>query len=174
MSRELKQLKKSDITTIRNDILKKQNGLCAISKVKITDETGYSLDHQHKFLRETNGEDGAGCIRGVLSRNMNVLEGKIWNNTSRYLKPKNVQERIDFLKSLVAYYEQGTYDLIHPDEKVKEKILSKKNYNKLKKAYSLDIEKGIKKRKFPEYPKSKKATKALILLFKEYNIDLYN
>jgi len=164
---ELIQLKAIDVSRIRNEILLKQNNRCALCNEQINECTGYSLDHQHKIAREVIGEDGAGLIRGVLCRSCNVLEGKIWNNTRRYIQPKNVQERIEFLESLISYYKQPTYQYIHPSENVKEPIVSKRNYNKLKKVYD-------KKAKFPEYPKSKKITIKLKELFKEYNIEPYN
>lgn len=174
MTQELKQLNGSDIPAIRESILKEQNGKCAICGEEITESSGTSLDHQHKRSSDENGIDGNGLIRGVLCRECNVLEGKIWNNTSRYKQPKNVQERIEFLMKLVSYYEKGTYALIHPSEKPKEKIVSKRNYNKLKKLYNIDIKEGNKKRKFPEYPKSKKITLGLMKLFEEYDISPYN
>ena len=48
-----------------------------------------------------------------------------------------------------------------------EQIVSKKNYNKLKKVYT-------GKAKFPDYPNSKKLTKPLEKLFKEYEIEPFN
>lgn len=164
---KLTQLKSNEVSTLRENILKTQNGLCAICGCIITDETGYSLDHQHKVKKENIGEDGAGLIRGVLCRACNVWEGKIWNSTQRYRQPNNVSERIEMLKSLITYYENGTYPFIHHTEKIKEKIVSKRNYNKLKKVYS-----GNKK--FPEYPKSGKLTLSLKILFHEYNISPFN
>lgn len=163
----IRQLKSSEITLIREQILEDQNGRCAICDKEITEETGVALDHQHMTKKETIGEDGAGLIRGVLCRACNCVEGKAWNNMNRYLQPKNVQERIDYLKNLIAYYEKDTYQLVHPLEKPKEQVLSKRNYAKLKKAYQ-------GKKKFPEYPKSSKLTLALQLLFEEYGINPYN
>ena len=167
---ELIQLKDKDIASLREKLLKEQDYKCLISGKDITNETGNSLDHQHKFLSETNGVDGAGCIRGVLSREMNVLEGKIWNNTSRHLQPKNVQERIEFLENLIEFYKRGTLNYIHPSEKVKEQTVSKRNYNQLAKQYGLS---GIK-RKFPNYPKSGKLTIPLKELFEMFEIEPYN
>ena len=167
---ELIQLRDKDIPPLRKQLLEEQGGKCALSGEYIVDTTGISLDHQHKFSYETNGVDGAGCIRAVLSRDMNVLEGKIWNNTSRYLQPKNVNERIEFLEKLIAYYKKGTLPYIHPSEKVKEPKVSKRNYNKLAKEYGLS---GIKK-KFPKYPKSGKLSIALKELFGNFDIEPYN
>jgi hypothetical protein len=165
--RELTQLKSSDISKVRSEILEDQHGKCALCNVEITDSTGYSLDHQHKLKSEPCGPDGAGLIRGVLCRACNVLEGKIWNNTQRYMQPKNVQDRIDILLDLVEYYKKGAYPLVHPTEAVREPKVSKRNYNKLMKGYT-------GKKKFPEYPKSSKLTKSLSALFEEYGISPYN
>lgn len=169
-SRNLTQMKEKDIAPLREKLLLEQEGKCLLSGEDITGFDGNSLDHQHKFRYQTNGEDGNGLIRGVLSREMNVLEGKIWNSCNRYLNPKSVQERIDFLQRLIAFYERGTLPFIHPSEKVKELKVSKRNYNKLAKLYK---ESGVKK-KFPEYPKSAKITIALKGLFEMFEIEPYN
>ena len=164
-----RQLKSSEIQEVRNEILSEQNGLCALTGVKITPETGYSLDHQHMTLKENIGEDGAGLIRGVLTRAANVLEGKIWNNMSRYLQPESVQDRIDFLESLVEYYKKENYPMVHPNEKPKERSISKRQYNKLAKEYK---ESG-KKARFPMYPNKGKMTKKLDELFSTFKINPY-
>lgn len=164
---EFRQLKGGEIAQVREDILQEQGGCCAICGIQISDETGYSLDHQHKTKAEPNGPDGAGLVRGVLCRACNVWEGKIWNSTTRYRQPESVAERIEMLKSLIRYYEAGTYDLIHPSEKPVEPKVSKRNYNRLKKEYS-------GKKKFPEYPKSGKLTMVLQALFEEYKIEPFN
>lgn len=163
----LRQLKSSEVTKLREEILEKQGGLCAWCGDEITEETGYSLDHQHKTSKEELGVDGAGLVRGVLCRACNVLEGKIWNNMTRFRQPEDVYDRIEILKALVGYYECGTYDIIHHTEKPKEPTVSKRNYNKLKKLYE-------GKKKFPEYPKSGKLTLGLRVLFEEYGIEPYN
>lgn len=164
---ELVQLKASEVATFRDQILEEQNGCCAWCEQPITEETGISLDHQHKRKADPCGPDGAGLIRGVLCRSCNVLEGKIWNNMARYKQPQNVKERIELLLSLVDYYGKGTYNVIHPSEKAKEPTVSKRNYNRLKKVYD-------GKKKFPEYPKSGKLTVGLQALFEQYGIEPYN
>ena len=167
---KLVQLKPKDIKPLRDKLLLQQNGKCLLSGEIIEDLSGVSLDHQHKFRYETNGEDGAGCIRGVLSREMNLLEGKIWNNTTRHLNPNNVHERIEFLQKLIRFYRKGTTHFIHPSEKIKELKVSKRNYKKLAKVYAL----SNAKKKFPEYPKSAKLTVALKGLFEMFEIEPYN
>lgn len=163
----MRQLKKGEVPKLRDEILKEQNGCCAICGQTINESTGISLDHQHKLKAEEPGPDGKGLVRGVLCRACNVWEGKIWNNTQRYRQPESVQERIEMLHSLIAYYEKGTYDIIHHTEQPIEPKVSKKNYNKLKRLYS-------GKKKFPEYPKTGKLTIGLMTLFEEYEISPYN
>jgi len=167
---ELVQLKTCDIPTIRENLLKEQNGCCALCGIEISEVTGYSLDHQHMTKKETIGVDGSGLVRGVLCRSCNIFEGKVWNSTQRYKQPENVKCRIDILEKLIEYYKKDNFNLIHPNEKIKEQIVSKSNYNKLKKQYLL----SLKKKKFPEYPKSGKLTKILENLFTEFKIEPYN
>lgn len=165
---KIRQLKTKEIKSLREKILKEQNGRCKICGKNIQkQDSGTSLDHQHKTKKENIGEDGAGLIRGVLCRNCNILEGKIWNNTGRYIQPKLVQERIEFLEALIEYYKKDNYPLIHPNEEPKKPHVSKRNYNKLKSLYN-------GKKKFPEYPLSKKLTIGLQILFEEYNISPFN
>ena len=169
---QLKQLKTKDIKPLRDKILQEQNQRCALcNKIIEPDDPGTSLDHQHKRKKEIIGVDGAGLIRGVLCRSCNVLEGKIWNNTGRYIQPKSVEERIDFLESLILYYKKDTYLLIHPSEAPKVPKVSRRNYNKLKKVYTNNY---TGKKKFPEYPKSCKLTLGLQILFEAYGIEPFN
>lgn len=165
--KQFRQLKQNEIPEIREKILLEQNGKCAICGDIIDEKTGVSLDHQHKRIADNIGSDGAGLIRGVLCRACNVIEGKIWNNMNRYKQPENIQDRIIFLKNLLQYYKKDNYALIHPSEKIKEKSVSKRNYNKLRKLYS-------GKAAFPKYPASGKLTKPLNVLFEKYNISPWN
>lgn len=165
--KELKQLKSVDISEVRAEILKEQHGLCALCSNEINEDSGTSLDHQHKKKSDIIGVDGAGLIRGVLCRACNCCEGKAWNSMQRYLGVKTVQDRVNFLKKLIEYYEKENYPLVHPSEKIPENIVSKSNYNRLKKLY-------VGKKKFPEYPKSGKLTLGLKVLFEKYEISQYN
>lgn len=160
---DLRQIKSTEVKELREKILENQGFKCAIcGKTLSEDDTGISLDHQHRLNKnQTLGTDGAGLIRGVLCRECNVYEGKIFNNGTRYKQFKTVKERIEFLKQLIQYYEAGTYPFIHPTEKVPEKSVSKRQYNKLKKVCP----------KVPEYPKSTHLTKRLKELFDIYQIN---
>ena len=167
----MKVLKTNEIKTIRDDVLKQQDFKCAICGKDLRGVDGISLDHQHKLNKSQElGDDGAGLIRGVLCRECNVLEGKIWNNGSRYKQFKSVQERIIWLQKLINYYSKENYDMVHPSEKPIEKDLSKRQFNKLQKMFSIKYP----KKKVLEFPKSRKLTKKLDKLFKEFNINPYN
>jgi hypothetical protein len=167
--KELKRLKSSEIKEFKLELLEKQGNVDAITHKPLRPENSV-LDHQHRLNKQQPlGEDGAGCIRGVLDNNVNMCEGKIFNAMRRYCGIKTTAERIEFLQQLIEYYKSGTLDVVHPSEKIPEKKVSKLNYNKLKK----EFEKRYKK-KFPEYPKSGKLTKALDKYFKEFGINPYN
>lgn len=158
---DFKQLKGTDIKTIKQMILEKQGYRCAICGKEITLENSV-LDHQHKNKKaDPNGINGDGLIRGVLCQEDNLSEGKIWNSTSRFQGARTPQDRINWLRKLIQYYEAGTYPFIHPTEKVPEKSISKRQYNKLKKVCE----------KVPEYPKSTHLTKRLRELFDKYKIN---
>ena len=159
---DLRQIKSTEVKELREKILENQGFKCAICGKDIRNDPGIALDHQHKLNKnQTLGTDGAGLIRGVLCRDCNAYEGIIWNNGTRYKQFKTVKERIEFLKQLIQYYENGTYPFIHPTEKVPLKSISKRQYNKLKKVCP----------KVPEYPKSTHLTKRLKELFNKYQIN---
>jgi len=46
--KELKQLKSSEVTALREQILEEQNGRCAICNEEITDKTGVSQEEIDK------------------------------------------------------------------------------------------------------------------------------
>ncbi len=150
---KLIQLKAKEIPEIRERILKEQNGLCLIC---LNEPEVPCLDHDHvKKIK------GTGRVRGVLCRNCNILLAKLENNCVRYnVKIKNLPF---ILQNMLNFLKKNQYPYIHPSEAPKPKQLKKTSYNKLKKVYN-------KKKKFPEYPKSKQLTKNLEKLFIEYNI----
>lgn len=159
------QLKTSDIKTIKKELLEKQGFKDAITGKELTEDHAV-LDHQHKLRKsQPIGEDGAGLVRGVLDRQVNIAEGKITNALRRYCGICTVQERIDFLKKLCYYYSNNKTNFIHPLERLPEPKLSKRLYNKVKKMYENKYSK-----KFPEFPKSGKLTKELEKIFKEFGM----
>ena len=165
-----RQMKQSEIKDVKHKILESQGFTCAICGKHLTVDEAV-LAHQHKIIKsDPNGENGNGLIRGVLCREDNCLEGKIFNNLMRYKQIRTDADRIKWLESLVEYYKRPKYPLVHPSEAPKEPQVSKRNFNKLKKAYS-DNEPG---KKALEYPKSGKLTKPLKILFEKYDIPPYN
>lgn len=164
----LEQLKSISISCVREKILELQQGICPLCGNPIVRPV---LDHQHKQRKsDSNGVNGNGLIRGVLCSDCNSTEGRIWNAIGRYLGARDVQSRVKFLQNLIEYYQSGYYPLIHPNEAIKEKDVSKLNFNKLNKLYKLKYP----KRKSLVYPKSKKLTKQLKTIFVEFNINPYN
>ena len=151
-----RQLKHSEIPTLREEILKEQNGYCPICK-GIIREYEAALDHEHKKKIK-----GTGQIRGVLCRSCNVFLGKLENNCRRY---RISRTRLpNFLMRISNYLREEHKPLIHPSERIKEPKLQLVSYNKLRKIYS-------GKAKFPEYPKSGKLTIKLKALFEQYGIE---
>ena len=162
------QLKSKDIPKYRDMIIKEQNGLCAICKEELKkDGSGVSLDHQHKTKREIVGVNGAGLIRGVLCRNCNVFEGKIWNNSKRFGKFETLPQ---FLRNVADYLEKDNYPYIHPSESPPTIKVSKRQYNKLAKAYANQSKLTAK---LPPFPKKRKPSKKLLGLFKRFEIPIF-
>ena len=164
------QLRAKDIPEYRQKLIEEQNGLCAICKDVLNLESktsGVSLDHQHKTQSEEIGVKGAGLIRGVLCRDCNTFEGKIWNNSKRFNKFPILP---DFLRAVADYLEKPNYPWIHPSEAPKPKKVSKRQYNKLCKVY------GESKltAKIPPFPPGKRGiSKKLQGLFDRFEISPY-
>lgn len=163
-------LKTKDIKTIKQMLLEKQGYRCAICGKELTLENSV-LDHQHKQRKsDKNGVNGDGLVRGVICQEDNLSEGKIWNSMSRFQGARTPQDRINWLRKLIQYYEAGTYPFIHPTEKPAQKILSKKNFNIVAKLYK----QKFPKRKLLVYPKSKHLTDNLRKIFDMFKISYYN
>jgi hypothetical protein len=106
----VQRVKVSQIALVRAAILtKRQSGKCAICDIPITVQTS-CLDHDHY----------TGCIRGVLCRNCNGIEGKIKNlavRGKRNMLPK------DYLGRLILYWihhEEDRTGLLHPVHKTED------------------------------------------------------
>jgi len=166
---QLIQLKTSDLQRIRKELLIEQDYKCPITGLDLTESS--PVDHKHKLFKDQEiGQDGAGLVRGVIDHNVNSFEGKLFNAHRRMGLHKLDISLSDILRNLADYYDNYLTNYIHPREKLKEKKVSKRNYNKLKREYNLKI----RKKKFPEYPSSSKLTKPLKLLFEEFDISPYN
>lgn len=171
-SSELYQMKSTEIKDVRTLLLEKQNYKCALCGKDLRNEDLIALDHQHKNKKaDPNGVNGDGLIRGVLCSACNCSEGKIFNSTKRYQGAKTIEDRIRFLELLIKYYSKKPYNLIHPNEKIKDPNVAKSQFNKLIRAIKKDSESKLKK--LPEYPKSGQLTIKLKDLFAKYNISPY-
>jgi len=150
------QLNSKDISRIRAEILRIQNGTCPICLKTITDPC---LDHSHKKRIK-----GSGLVRGVLGRNCNSFVGKIENHAKRFGFTN--QELPEILRSIASFLEKEPYPFIHPTEKPKEKKIGKRFFEKIQKEF---IKKYPKKKPLV-FPKSGKLNKQLQNLCKEFNL----
>jgi len=163
----MKALKTSEIKKFRNELYEKQ-GKCDVLKIDIPNEKKV-LDHihsEHKYYPQQ------GYCRGVIHSDINVLLGKIenqWNRTSKDLKDNfELDEILILLSDYIKKHKHKEDLIIHPRE-VKIKTIMKSKYNKLMKLFN----EKYPNKKFPAFPKSKKLTKPLESISKEFNFSLY-
>lgn len=150
----------SELKNVRTKCLEDQHHRCAICGSDLGDDpTNQHVDHQHCLKSDPLGVNGNGLIRGVLCRNCNALEGKIWNNMRRFqacTREDPVNSRVKWLESLLKYYKinlQHKQKILHPSEKRKIR-LPKSSYNKLKKNFYLDpknFKRNGDEKPFPKY-----------------------
>jgi len=177
------EMKQKDIKMLKEKLWIKNNKKCPVLDKEVPLDK-MALDHAHKRKDEEYSEN-KGVIREALDFRTNAVLGKLENSLKRSgLSYADDFDLPTFLRNAADYFERGAYVdedgnyYIHPNEVKKNPPLSKKNYNKVKKLYNAEEfipkRKNQKKKPMPEYPKSGKATKALIELFEKYQIELYN
>jgi len=150
---EVQQLRHSAISFLRDSLLEKQNGVCAICQnIPIRPV----LDHDH-----SKRVKGSSYCRGTICSQCNILLAKMENNAVRY--GFSQEELPNILRKLAAYKRSEQTNFIHPSERPKAPRLTKLSYNRLKKFYE-------GKSAFPEYPKTGKLTVKLKQLFDQYRI----
>lgn len=161
---KLVQLTINDIKPLRDELLKGQNGICPLTHQKI-EEGNETLDHKHKMWKDEEiGYKGVGLIRGVLDFRANAFEGKVFNIYRRLGLHKLVLLP-DLLRNLADYLQKDCFPFIHPSEAPRPKLFKKSSYNKLVKVVN-------GRQKLPVYPKSRKLTKPLKILFEKYSVDV--
>lgn len=158
-----------ELRALRKKMHEAQGEKCPILRCKFPVEI-MVVDHLHRRAGQKLGENGAGCIRGVIHRQANVLEGKFINAFYRYGLHKFI-DPVTFLRNLADYLEAKTTNIIHPAEAQKERKktiqrLKKSSFGKLKKA----LEEAGYKGKMPEYPKLGRMTAFILKLFERVNL----
>lgn len=168
------EMKQKDIKPLKEKLWLNNGKKCPVLNKEIPLEK-MALDHAHKRNDEDYSKE-KGVIREALDFRCNAVLGKLENALKRTgLANEEDFDLPVFLRNAADYFEKGAYKdeegnmYIHPNEVHKEPLILKSRYNKLYKLYK---ESGRKK-KFPEYPKTKKLTKALRELFKEFDIEPY-
>lgn len=166
------EMKYSDIRALKERIWVDNGKRCPVLGREVPLEK-MALDHAHKRIDEEYS-DTKGTIREALDFRVNAVLGKLENSLKRtglsYDDDFNIG---DFLRRAADYFDRGAYRddagrmYVHPKEVKRDPNVSKRNYSKLKKAYTGTA-------KFPEYPTSGKLTKRLGELFTQYNINPYN
>lgn len=98
-----RRIKTSEIPIVKAALLAKQQYVCCLCPEPLTVATS-CLDHNHK----------TGLVRGVLCRNCNGIEGKIFNLANRAKRGLTVK---DFLGKVILYWikhETNQTGLYHP------------------------------------------------------------
>ena len=117
----------------------KQDKKCAVLNEEILFSES-TLDHTHGRITDPVGVNGKGLVRAVLHRDVNCLEGKIWNQWNRSSIKKKYKLQ-DVLQGLINYYnmiEQGNLPIeqkyIYPSEKPEEpkELFTAAQYKKIK------------------------------------------
>lgn len=165
MSKDLINIKYSELSDLRKKQWEKQGNKCAILDQKI-DFKNSCMDHKHSLSSEIVGVNGAGLCRGVILLSVNAVEGKILKVFKRYGVSKLITLP-DFLRKLANYIENPPMkdqNYVHPTERVFS-IIKKREFNKLSKYYK----KKYPKRKELIYPPKGKITKSIQKIIKEKN-----
>lgn len=149
-------LTQNQIKYIRDSLQSNNNNICDVCRKEIKLPV---LDHNH-----TKRHNGTGYVRNAICNTCNRMIGVIENNFVK--NGIDFSDAKSFLENMSIYIDRVYAPIIHPTEKTKENIVSKSNYNKLKKVCD--------NQKFPEYPKSKKLTLKLKKLFEIHGINPFN
>jgi len=155
-----------DIKMIKEYLYELQSHKCAILQ-KEANIDDMVVDHMHKLKDESiNIDSGKGFIRGALLNSINAFEGKVLKDYKR-LGLHKVIELPDLLINLGNYLKNPPMDLniVHYTEREKNPILSKSEYNKIKKYWKFIYP----KKKLPPFPKSGKLTKDFEKYINEVN-----
>jgi len=157
---EKQQLEFKGISFLRESILEKQGGVCAICHLPPKRPV---LDHDHQKKVK-----GSSFCRGVVCSNCNLFLAKIENNAGRFGITRD--ELSTILREIADYHEAEQTTFIHPTEKPRSKTLGKQLFNKIKKEYTL----RYPKRKPLEYPQMRGVKKTKLPLLTDKWVNLIN
>lgn len=164
------QLEQKDLKILKEKWYQEQKGICPILEKEYPFEE-FVIDHLHTLVKENPDEEtGKGFVRGAIQFQANALEGRILGDFKRLGLEKHT-DIVTFLRNLADYLENNRFHTeqekyIHPNEKPRKPILTKRCYNKLLKAVD-------GKQKIPPYKEKRgNLTKPLEKLFEKYNIEI--
>jgi hypothetical protein len=157
----MKQLKQKDVKQIREELLKKNDGICPILKIPL-DPSDAALDHAHQDSEISETVEGQ--IRSTIHKYANSLEGTMRSRFRRSGVASYIAFE-EFLLNLYEYLMEYREPLLHPSHAAKPRKLMKSSYNELCKEIK-KLNSFLKKQiKCPDYPKSKRLTKKLAELY---------
>lgn len=96
------------------------------------------VDHIHATKNDIVGEDGKGCIRGIIHRNVNSAEGSAYSSYKRR-GVAHLMSYGDYLIALGEFINNPPLlhlNLGHPTEKPKAQLLKKSQFNRVLKYWS--------------------------------------
>jgi hypothetical protein len=154
-----KPLKHKDIKSLREKLWKENNYCCPICERPLEPDD-LALDHDHDTT----------LIRNTICKLCNSYEGIAKSKWKR----SGLMNHISFdklLENLSLYLQQEQLPYIHPSHTPKNPKLMKSSYNTLKRTIE-NANKYLKKAiKIPVYPKSKRLTKRLKELYKQFGLE---
>ena len=105
----MQRLKPKDVARVRDILRKKQGNKCMLCQRSFDtlEAKDAVLDHDHK----------TGLCRGVLCRNRNGMEGKIWNRANRAKQGMTVIEWATRLVKYWTLYSTDQTGFLHPTHK---------------------------------------------------------
>lgn len=122
------RIKTTEIKNYREELLKRQNGFCALCGDRILDNP--VLDHDHK----------TGYIRGVLHRGCNAFLGNIENNLARN---QIGESRLRSIFNNFFRYIQQQHPHLHPTHRTEEeKALRARKRAKARRAKKNEVASG--------------------------------
>jgi hypothetical protein len=164
----MKQMKQAEIKEIRERLAKKNNYLCPITNLDISNGDA-ALDHSHQDSTHPLSETVEGQVRGTIHRFANSLEGSM-RSKFRRSGLASVMSFEEFLLNLYNYLMDYREPLLHPQHAPRPKKLMKSSYNELKREILKANHYLNRPIKIPPYPKSKRLTKRLKELFEQFKI----